>query len=403
MLNTHCATETEAKRLLSDAEGHTGRIMMNDRERFLETMRFGHPDRIPYWDHGTLPGTLERWRKEGLPEDATIVDYFGLDRREIIAVDFAMCPRFTVETLEEQGAFRIFRDMYGNIQRGWKDGRAGMPEFIEHPIKTHQDFLELKRRYDPATPERYPQPWAPYVTQCRTRDHTLYLQAFRHVGFFGPLRNWMGLEPMLYAFCDNPTWIHEMIEFIADYIIGIVERIGSEIQLDYVTFFEDIGYKHSTLISPAFFREFMMGPYRRVTDTFRKYGTEFFFADSDGDNDPLVPLWMEAGVNGFSPMEIQSEGMGPAELRAKYPDLLLYGGVDKRVLARDKQAVYDEVLRKIPVMDSGAYIPIMDHQIPPDARFDNYVYYWEVLKAVAEGRTPPDPADRTVVDLRGNQ
>ena len=51
-------------------------------------------------------------------------------------------------------------------------------------------------------------------------------------------------------------------------------------------------------------------------------------------------------------------------------------------------------------MNSVGYIPIMDHQIPPDARFENYVYYWEVMKAVAEGRTPLKPVERTVVDLR---
>ncbi|MBI2505527.1 MAG: hypothetical protein HYW07_20125 [Candidatus Latescibacteria bacterium] len=105
---------------------------------------------------------------------------------------------------------------------------------------------------------------------------------------------------------------------------------------------------------------------------------------------------MEAGVNGFSPMEIQASGMGPVELRKKYPHLLLYGGIDKRVLARDRQAVCDEVLSKVPFMiERGGYIPIMDHQIPPDALFANYVYYWEVLKAVAEGRPVPAPSVRS--------
>ena len=44
------------------------------------------------------------------------------------------------------------------------------------------------------------------------------------------------------------------------------------------------------------------------------------------------------------------------------------------------------------MIERGAYIPIMDHQIPPDASFDNYVYFWDVLKAVAEGRPVPEPA-----------
>jgi uroporphyrinogen decarboxylase len=372
------------------------------RQRFLETMHFGDADRIPYWDHGLLPGTLEKWHCQGLPQGATIPQYFGLDRREVIKVDFSMCPRFAYELIAEDGEYRIFRDELGNLQRHWKDGRAGMPQFLEHPVKTRADFLALKRRYDPSTSERYPRPWEAYVQECRTRDYTLYLQVFRHVGFFGPVRNWMGVERLLYALYDDPAWVHEMMEFIANYIVGIVERMGPEIRLDYVVFFEDIAYKHSSLISPAMFREFMMGPYRRVTDAFRRHGTDIFFADSDGDNDELIPLWTEAGVNGFSPMEVQAGGMGPMELRQKYPDLLLYGGIDKRVLAQDRKAVYGEVMSKVPYMvERGGYIPLMDHQIPPDALFANYVYYWEVLKAVAEGRSAPQPAQRTQVDLAG--
>jgi len=48
---------------------------------------------------------------------------------------------------------------------------------------------------------------------------------------------------------------------------------------------------------------------------------------------------------------------------------------------------------KVPAMiESGGFIPTMDHQVPPDASFENYCYYWDLLKAVAQGRSQPDPA-----------
>jgi uroporphyrinogen decarboxylase len=133
----------------------------------------------------------------------------------------------------------------------------------------------------------------------------------------------------------------------------------------------------------------MMPHYRRVTDAFRKYGTDIFFADSDGWNDNLIPLWMECGVNGYSPMEAAAGGKGPVELRKEYGhDLLLYGGMDKRVLAQDKEAVEKEVLGKLPYMvEKGGYIPTIDHAIPHDASFENYVYYRQLIRDVAEGRT----------------
>ena len=361
---------------------------MTDRERFLETMRFGTPDRIPYWEFGVFGHTLERWRKEGLPANASLDDYFGFDKRERIAVNFQMWPEFEQSVLAETDEFQIVIEQFGIKQRRWKDGRIGMPEFLEHPIKTRAEFQKMKRRYDPDSPQRYPQPWDASVKRCNERDYPLYAQAFRHIGFFGPIRNWMGLEALLFAFYDEPLWVHEMMEFVGDFLVAMAERIGPHISLDYLVFFEDIGFKGSTLISPQIFRTFMMQHYRRGADAFRKYGTEVFFADSDGWNDNLIPLWMECGVNGFSPMEVAAGGKGPVALRQEYGrDLLLYGGMDKRVLAQDKKAVEKEVLGKLPYMvEKGGYIPTIDHSIPHDASFVNYVYYRQLIRDVAEGK-----------------
>ncbi len=366
---------------------------MNDRERFSATMSFGTPDRIPYWDFGMLPGTLDRWRAEGLPSNAGINELFALDDRRKIGVDFTMEPKFEIEVLSEDAGYRVFRDQFGIVQRKQLANLPGMPEFLQHPITDRRDFQKMKVRYDPASSARYPRDWPSFAKEHGDdRDFTLYLQEFRHVGFFGPLRNWMGLECLLFAMVEQPAWVEEMTDFVADYIIGIREQIPAEITIDYITFFEDVGYKTSTLISPAMFKRFMSGPYRRVTDCFRQYGTKCFFADSDGYNDNLIPLWLDAGVNGFSPMEVQAKGLGPVELRAKYPELLLYGGMDKRALARDRRAVYDDIMAKVPAMiDSGGFVPTMDHQVPPDASFDNYCYYWDLLKAVAEDRQKPEP------------
>ena len=40
---------------------------MNSRERFLETMRFGRPDRVPYFEEGIRKEVVRAWRKQGLP------------------------------------------------------------------------------------------------------------------------------------------------------------------------------------------------------------------------------------------------------------------------------------------------------------------------------------------------
>ena len=56
---------------------------MNSRERFLATAGFQPVDRaylFPPWLWGS---TLARWRREGLPEEADLVEHFQPDARSI--------------------------------------------------------------------------------------------------------------------------------------------------------------------------------------------------------------------------------------------------------------------------------------------------------------------------------
>ena len=70
---------------------------MNSRERFLRTMSFEKPDRLPvvewapYWDQ-----TLERWYAEGLDplmtDPSEIAEHLGFERYERIKVPARFKP-----------------------------------------------------------------------------------------------------------------------------------------------------------------------------------------------------------------------------------------------------------------------------------------------------------------------
>lgn len=216
---------------------------------------------MPYWDYAGIFGqTMQRWWSEGMPRDVDFHSFFGYDRSEKPPIGFNMCPYFEDRVLEDDGVQRIIIDLFGHRQRVWSDGRPGMPEFLEYPITTREDFVALKDRYDPDTPERCPQPFEAFCTEAAERDFVYRLQEPRSPGLFGPLRNLMGLEPLLLAMYDEPAWIHEMMEFFADFYVAMIERVGPHFQYDWVFFFEDVGFKTSTLVSPELFRKFMMAP-----------------------------------------------------------------------------------------------------------------------------------------------
>lgn len=51
---------------------------MTGKERVLLALNHKEPDRIPIQD-SPWSATIKRWRKEGLPEDADVSEYFGFE------------------------------------------------------------------------------------------------------------------------------------------------------------------------------------------------------------------------------------------------------------------------------------------------------------------------------------
>jgi len=77
-------------------------------------------------------------------------------------------------------------------------------------------------------------------------------------------------------------------------------------------------------------------------------------------------------------------GMDIVEMRRKFgKNLIIIGGIDKRALASGRKAIEEEVMKKVPyLLSQGGYFPAIDHSIPPDVPFENYLYYLELLRKI---------------------
>jgi len=61
--------------------------------------------------------------------------------------------------------------------------------------------------------------------------------------------------------------------------------------------------------------------------------------------------------------------------------LLMMGGINKMALMSNKKAIYDEVFKKIePIIEKGGFIPMIDHLVPPDVSYENFIYYLNLKK-----------------------
>ena len=137
---------------------------------------------------------------------------------------------------------------------------------------------------------------------------------------------------------------------------------------------EDLSGKNGPMISPECFEEFVGAYYRKIIPLLKEHGVKNVFVDTDGDFEQLIPYFMDAGVDGFLPMDVNA-GMDIVKVRERFPQLKFIGSFNKLEIAKGKEAIDREFQRLLPVIRSGGYIPGSDHQVAPSTSLENYKYY----------------------------
>jgi uroporphyrinogen decarboxylase len=386
---------------------------MSVRENFLATMRFEPCTRTPRWELGFWSGAIHRWYEEGLPgkekeiraqesdaswvsgggiavphssevlRDHDVADYFGMDRGTVaVEVNYNNCPLFETVVLEETDEFLIRRDGWGIVSKVLKPER-GMPFWIDYPVHNRQEWERFKaERYQPNLSERVPDNWDALLEDYKTRDYPLCV-GLGATGYFGTVRQILGAERTLMTFYDDPAWMHDMMDHLADFYVSLYDQILSTVKVDYAAHWEDMCYVAGPLISPRTFGEFMLEPYKKLSGLLRDHGIDIFVVDTDGDAWKLLDLFIEGGITGMYPFEVQSN-MDVRRVRKRYPRLALQGGIDKKALSAGKGAIDRELEAKVPVAVEGGYIPHVDHASPSDISWENFSYYRHKLDAMLD-------------------
>lgn len=124
-----------------------------------------------------------------------------------------------------------------------------------------------------------------------------------------------------------------------------------------------------------------------MNDHLLSHGVQIISLDSDGNIEVLLPLIIEAGFNHICPLE-QAAGMDALELRRQYGTALSFlGSIDKREIAKGRREIERELLRQVPqLIESGGYVPTIDHSIPPDVSYENFLYYLDLKRQIIEGK-----------------
>lgn len=371
---------------------------MTHLERFLAVMEYQPVDRLPNWELGAWPQTRDRWETEGLDMSLYHWDWFtgdeafGMDPREFIRFNGSLIPPFDEETLEEDERTIVFRDSLGRTRKALKEGtsrggRMSMDTYIDFKVHNLEDWQALKPRLQ-MTQERY-EPYWPVLRVEGWRRRTfplIFAQNVGTMGFYWWARELLGTENLSYAFFDQPDLVHDIMEQHADFLIEGARPVLEQTSVEYVCLNEDLAGKGGPLISPRCYKTFIYPRLKRVIDFYKSHGVRYVAIDSDGDPLAVVPMMMDAGVDVLWPLERASD-QDPVRIRRMFGrSLRLWGGVDKRELAKDKHAIDDHLRSLCPLIEEGGYIPAVDHTVPPDVSLANFLYYMERKQALLEGR-----------------
>jgi len=169
---------------------------------------------------------------------------------------------------------------------------------------------------------------------------------------------------------------------------SVTAKHQEKVTLDELFLEEDICYKSGLLISPDMVREFLFPYYKQLFQNIKARNRDksrvlHFQLDTDGWCGAAIDLYREVGVDYFSPFEVAS-GCDVVKMGADFPEIRMSGGIDKRILAKSKEAIDRHIDYIMPPMKRrGGYFPTCDHGVPEEVPFELYMHFRARIKEYA--------------------
>ena len=339
-------------------------------ERIKRMYEHRPADRIPVTD-SPWDSTVERWRREGMPADVTVADFFGLDKTAGIWADNG--PRFPTKVIAETEDYIIQMTSWGATQKTFKH-HGSVPEFIDYVVKTPDDWRKAKERM---TVSRDRVDWARLKEDYpKWRREGRWVAASFWFGFDITHARFVGTERLLMAMATDPEWVIEMWNHQLDLDIALFEMVwDAGYHFDAINWPEDMGYKLHTFFSLDMYRQMLKPVHKRACDWAKSKGVKVHL-HSCGDIRTFVPDLIEIGVDMLNPLEVKA-GCDPVALKKKYGDKLTFWGglgTQSTIPFGTPESIKAEVRRLCTEMGKGGgYILSPAKPLQPETSAENAV------------------------------
>jgi len=323
----------------------------SSRERFRDYMAGRPVDRPPMFESQFPDDTVAAWSRQGLPAETRPEQYFGLDERERVPIRTSRVD-LGVKPVTDMRAARIAAGRY---------------------------FSDILRQYPPD--------WPRVRESIQDSRKVIYADIYPR-GLFQEMgvKDSPTLHSVLMGLHDEPKAAELLMGRYTDFLVEVVHNRYHGLEIEYFLYSEPIAHPTAPVISPEMYRRFVLPHLARLVHEGRRIGVHEHVISTTGEVRPLIPLWLEAGINGLSIGHAAALGIDYLQLRREHgAHVSLWGGVDNRALYAGPEAVDAEVARIAPLLSSGRYIPMLDDTVRPEAPFDAYAHYRKRIEAAVRG------------------
>lgn len=351
------------------------------RQRVEKAINGQEPDRVPIFDFIQHVPLVEYVTGERMtPENA--VDLLCRTARLYLDTVQAIAPPMPERLRKDPQGF-VYKDEWWTtwlVERPFSDVNG----LLEH-VRQHIDMLQ---EYTPGSIWSYAGNVHIWGESDKTpREQFLELQDKLGDVVLWPTESPVGIdtaynragwELFSYAYADDPELISGWLDALCSFEVQRIHDVADSSLSPLALVYGDLASNHGLLFSPNFLRREFFPRLRRVVEAWHAHGVKVIY-HSEGNLMSVMDDFVAAGIDGINPVEPMG-GMQIAVMKAKYPQLILTGGIDNTTLLTSGTVdeVREAVRRAIADGATGGRLLLGSAgQVHPACKVENALAMWE--------------------------
>ena len=380
---------------------------MNSRERVLAALNHKEPDRVPYdlagttWTgiHINAYDNLRAWLgfEPQLPEWSDVIQQIVLPEEDILdhlKVDVRGLFPLTshnwnvFEQTVEQGDNLVYNDEWGFTHHFPKENGHWF-SLVKSPLENidySASSIENHKWPDASNPARIAGLYEKAI-QFRNMNKVVFIKGLC-AGLFEMYQRVRGMTNAMMDPYVTPELSDKLIGKLADLKIAFWQMALKELGqvVDIIGEGDDFGTQDSQLISPEQFREVYKPHWTRVLKAIKKLAPNAkIMFHSCGNIRPIIPDYIEMGIDILNPIHISAAGMEPVALKKDFGNDIVFwgGGIEtQHILPQGTiKEIKDDVKKNLDALaPGGGFVFNTVHNIQGEIPPQNIMAMWEALQ-----------------------